>query len=481
MIVPRTRLLFWVAMVLLPFALLFAVNPAAAVLSMLLISAFFLLVAVDAVLAFRSMDGISIELPELVRLSSGREGRFDLKIKNGREKHQRLRLGLAFPRGFISLRDDQMIVLPAGSKLSRLSWPCRAVKRGNYTIDRCYLESESPLGLWSFQTAMPAQMEIRVYPNLLTERKHLAALFLNRGSFGIHAQRQVGQGREFERLREYIPGDGYDEIHWKATAKRGHPVTKVFQIERTQEIYVILDASRLSARNAGVPVASPESRVSSLKAETVSVDDHKERSTGLVNGASTLSSPPSITVLERCVTAALILGLAAEQQGDLFGLLTFTDKVERFVRAKNGKAHYGVCRDALYTLEPHVVTPDFDEVCAFIRLHLRRRALLVFLTALDDPVLAESFIRNIDLIRRQHLVLVNMLQPEGARPLFSDLNVDSLDDLYRHLGGHIRWHNLRELERVLQRRGVRFSFLENERMSAQLVSQYLSVKQRQLL
>ena len=92
------------------------------------------------------------------------------------------------------------------------------------------------------------QSEIRVYPNLLTERKNLAALFLNRGTFGIHAQRQVGKGRDFEKLREYVPGDGYDEIHWKATARRGRPITKVFQIEKTQEIYVIVDASRLSAR-----------------------------------------------------------------------------------------------------------------------------------------------------------------------------------------------------------------------------------------
>ena len=193
MIVPRSRLLFWVAMVLLPFTLLFAVDPAATAFSILLVSAFFLLVAVDAVLAFRSLDGIRVELPELVRLSIEREGQFDLKIKNGREKRRRLRLGLAFPRGIVSLQDVQVIVLPAESRLSRLSWSCKAVKRGNYKIDRCYLESDSPLGLWSFQTAMPAQMEIRVYPNLLTERKNLAALFLNRGSFGIHAHRQVAQ------------------------------------------------------------------------------------------------------------------------------------------------------------------------------------------------------------------------------------------------------------------------------------------------
>jgi uncharacterized protein (DUF58 family) len=278
----------------------------------------------------------------------------------------------------------------------------------------------------------------------------------------VHAQRQVGKGREFEKLREYIPGDGFDEIHWKATAKRGRPVTKVFQIERTQEVYVVVDASRLSARAA-------EGRDRSVEGSESARGPH-----------STLDTQYS-TALERYVTAALVLGLAAEQQGDLFGLLTFADKVESFLRARNGKLHYSACRDALYTLHPRLVNPDFDEVCTFIRLRLRRRALLVFLTALDDPVLADSFARNVGLLCRQHLVLVNMIQPPGAVPLFTKPDVEAVDELYEHLGGHIRWQNLRELGKVLQRRGVSFSVLDNERLSAQLVSQYLNVKRRQLL
>ncbi len=188
-----------------------------------------------------------------------------------------------------------------------------------------------------------------------------------------------------------------------------------------------------------------------------------------------------VSALERFVTAALVLGLAAEQQGDLFGLLTFADKVEKFVRAKNGQAHYNACRDALYTLQPKIVTPDFDELSTFIRLRLRRRALLIFLTALDDPAVAESFVRSIGLIRRQHLILVNMLQPPGVKPLFSNPAVEDLDDVYEELGGHLRWQKLRELQKILQRLGVQFSLLKNERLSAELVSQYLSVKQRQLL
>jgi uncharacterized protein (DUF58 family) len=187
------------------------------------------------------------------------------------------------------------------------------------------------------------------------------------------------------------------------------------------------------------------------------------------------------SILERFIAAGLILGLAAEQQNDLFGLITFSDRVQKYVRAKNGKAHFSACRDALYTLQPQIVTPDFDDLCTFIRLRLRRRALLVFLTALDDPLLAESFSRNMDLICRQHLILVNMMQPPGARPVFSNPNVTSLDDVYQQLGGHILWHNLRELEKTLQHRGIRFSLVNNEKLSAQLVTQYLSVKRRPLL
>jgi hypothetical protein len=107
--------------------------------------------------------------------------------------------------------------------------------------------------------------------------------------------------------------------------------------------------------------------------------------------------------------------------------------------------------------------------------------LLVFLTALDDPAIAENFVRNIELIRRQHLVLVNMVRPAGVQPVFAGTDVTEVDDLYQHLGGHLQWQKLRELQKVLQRRGVRFSLLDNEGLSSELVSQYMSVKQRQLL
>jgi uncharacterized protein (DUF58 family) len=400
---------------------------------------------VDAALARGALRNISAALPALVRFSRGRRGSIDIRIAHDGRGAKKVRVGIALPLDIESSEEDTWTLLPADSPTGQISCACLPTKRGSYSLDAVYLETFSPLGFWAVRGVSPTRCEIRVYPSLVSDGSKKVAQFLDRGGAGVHRQRQVGRGREFEKLREYAPGDDYGDIHWKTTAKRGHPISKVFQVERTQEVYVIVDASRLTARPPG---------------EAESATD---------------------TILERFVSASLLFGLAAERQGDLFGLVTFSDRVHGFVRAKNGKAHYSACREAIYNLQPRLVTPDYAELCSFLRLRLRRRALLVFLTELDDPVLAESFQSAVNVLRRQHLILVGMVAPQEARPLFSGPDPANVDEIYQRLGGHLIWHGLRELERTLGREGARLSLLDVDRLTEQLTALYRTVKQRQLL
>ena len=85
------------------------------------------------------------------------------------------------------------------------------------------------------------------------------------------------------------------------------------------------------------------------------------------------------------------------------------------------------------------------------------------------------------MIARQHLVLVNMIQPPGVHPVFSDPEARTIEDIYRDLSGHQQWARLQELQTILRYRGVQFRLLQDESFCPQLVSQYISVKQRQLL
>ncbi len=382
----------------------------------------------DLGLSLRRAAPPEITAPPVVRMAKDRPAHLPITFAHGRPDARRLRFGLGLPAGFEELQADTLVDLPAGAPRARVDWPCLPRRRGRFAGLVACVETGSVFGLWRLRRRATLACELRVYPNLFTERRAPAAIFLDRGQVGAKLQRTVGRGREFEKLREYQPGDGYDEIHWKATAKRGKPITKVFQTERTQEIYVVIDASRLAGRRI-------------------------ERD-GTVQ-----------TVLDRYLAAALVLLLAAQKQGDRFGLLAYDDRVRTFLRAGNGAGHYGSCREALHTLQPSEATPDMAEIVRHLRTGLRRRALLFFLTDLSDPVLAEDFAKQVQLLARQHLVMVNQLRAPDVAPLFAT-PVEGPAAIAGRLAGHARWAEACALAQALRPVGVATHLLEDETLAA---------------
>jgi len=443
MIVPSHRLILFFALIVPPFAALAAVWAPAFALAVLCGGALAFAAVLDAYRGPMVFRGVSVATEPFTRLQKGRPGAFHLTLTNSNAGRRVIRVGCVVPPEIHLEEEIRELELRAQTERSVLEWACTPRQRGLFRLESVVLECRSPLGLWLVRTRRELNHELRVYPDLLAERQRVSALFLRRGMTGSHAQRRAGQGREFEKLRDYLAGDSLGDVHWKASAKRKHLVTKIHQVERSHEVYIVVDASRLSGR-----------------------ETHDQ---------------PGVTTLERYVTAALILGAAAERQGDQFGLITFSDRILTFLRARAGQAHFDTCREKLYTLQPQPVTPDFDEVCSFIRTRLNKRALVIFLTELDDPFLSESFVSAAEVISRQHLILVNMLQPDAVQPIFSNTKVESVDDIYRELSGHLQWEKLRELERVLRRRGIRFALLDPVILSAQLVQQHSDVRERELV
>lgn len=445
MIVPTSRLMWLTGLVVVPALTLAGLRPAEGALIVVPAIALVLLAALDALRGTTLLDPLSAELPPVLRITRRRASTVPLRLLHAHCRTPSIRIALALPDGVESSHPILEFSLPQ-SPASLLEWPVRVAQRGLYHLRRCHVETTSPLGLWNLRRDLPVQSEIRVHPDLAAALRSNAA-FLARALSGTHAIRQVGKGRDFEKLRDYVGGDSMDEIHWRATAKRGHPVTKIFQVERTQEVYVVIDASRLSGRI-------------------------------LTNASAAQDREP---VLEQFIQAALLLGSAAERQGDLFGLITFAAQVESFVRADAGPAHFGACREQLVTLHTRPVTPDFEELASFLRTRLRRRALLLFLTSLDDPVAAEGFLRGIDLIRRQHLCVVVQPRAPGVEPVFSHPDVSTVDDLHRALAGHIHWRTLRDVQSALQHRGVTLAMAPADGLAAALITRYLDVKKRQAL
>jgi uncharacterized protein (DUF58 family) len=432
MIVPGSRILLAAALVVLPAATLAGIMPALALPCAGILAVCFAASVVDALLSGRRVAALGGSAPVLVRLTKDVRADVTITLENRSAWALSVRAGLAMPAGVESERLTENVTLQPGR--SALAWPCTGVTRGDHALRDLYVEAPSPLGLWLARARLPVACNLRVYPNL--RDRATAALFLRAPNAGMRVHRQVGKGREFERLREYIPGDSYEDVHWKATAHRRTPVVKLYQVEQAQEVYVLVDASRLSAREQ---------------------------------------------ILESYVTAALHLALAAERQGDRFGLVTFSDRPHRLVRARNGMDHFRLCRETIYNLHARRVSPDFRELFTSLQVNLRRRSLLIFFTSLDDPLLAETFAREVSLMARRHLVLVNVMRTAGSQPLFEGDAPGDVESAYRALAGQMRWNKMHELQIALRNRGVRLSVVDPQNIKAQATSAYLEIKRRQLL
>ena len=429
---PTSRLLRLAAAIVVPLAGAGGLFPALAAPCMAVLAVLVSIAAWDAYRGRRRLEAVRIACPETLRLTKDVASALPLAIENRLPFALWLRIAPALPSAVSSEKQIETMAVPAGRSL--FSWPLTGRERGDLELRRVYAAAASPLGCWEVRSEFAVACQFRVYPNL--RDRSTAALFLRTPQIGLRTHRQVGKGREFETLRQYLSGDAFEDIHWKATARRSFPVVKQYRVEHAQEIYAAIDSSRLSAREG---------------------------------------------ILESYVEAALHLALVTEKQGDRFGLITFSDRTHRFVRARAGMDHFRLCRETIYNLRAERVSPDFREVFTSIQLHLRRRSLIVFLTSLDDALLAESFERDIGLVARRHLVLVNVRQTEALTPLFQDEPPADLDALYAALAGQMQCNRMRALASALGNRGVRLSLVSAGRIKQQVAEGYLDVKRRQAL
>lgn len=443
MIAPRAGLLWCIGLWIIPLNLGMILDPVHASAWALAMSPAFLLMALDALWARKGLSGITLVLPETCRYTLHRNSILKVILKRTHPRRLEAGLWIDAPSLLAPFRGNQVFRMEGGSRTLTLPLPVLPIQRGLGRIGSYRLEMRSPLGFWNIHRQEAVECEVKVYPNP-GEGNPAFASPENQSLSGAHTGMQLGKGWEFEKLREYIHGDDFHDIHWKATARKGFPVTKVFQIENTQQVYVILDSSRLSA----IPFHAA--------------------------GMAT-------TALEYYLRAALRLGMAAERQGDYYGLVLHGEQPQTLVRAGKGKAHYGSYRDALYNVQGQPGSPDYPELFSFLRLQLKKRALLLFFCSLEDPALSEAFIANIGLISRQHLVSVNMVRPPGIQPLFADHPVASPDDIYERLANQLYLQNLAVVGRSLKRQGASFQAWDPSRLSVEAISQYLDAKKRRAL
>jgi uncharacterized protein (DUF58 family) len=396
----------------------------------------FLVFLLDALLAARSCRPrrLSVRRERPGRLSVGIDNEVVLVLENAGTRRLRLLVRDVPPASCKAEPIEQRVRVP-GHGRARLTYRLLPAERGNFSFGDVYLRCRGPLGLAWVQRAVPAAEPVQVYPNLLEVRRYeaLVRTTLVRAG-GYRSKRLPGAGREFSHYRDYNPDDDYKNVSWKATARRGKPITAVHESEHSQDIIFCLDVGRMMAARVG-----------------------------------------TLTKLDHAINAVLMLTHVSQTFQDNLGLLVFSHAVHLYLPPAKGKSQHAQFLQALYSIKPELSYVNYREAFQYLVGRHPKRALTMVFTDLLDGVVSAEYRDAARLLRCFHLPLTLAVADVPLQDL-ATTTPRTPGEMYDVLVARDLLQSRAELLGGLEREGVMTLDTVPERLTIDAVNRYLALK-----
>jgi uncharacterized protein (DUF58 family) len=328
-------------------------------------------------------------------------------------------------------------------------------ERGDCQARSLYIAYRSPLGLAERWAHAPLEQAVRVYPALRTGEEQ--KLFLARSrqiDLQLRQVRQRGLGRDFESLREYREGDDLRDICWTATARRGSPITRQYQTERSQPVWVVLDCGRLMRSR------SPAAARSGASDSHFGVREHSK--------------------LDFACTTAVSLAQLALYSGDRVGLLAYGQGIQQRLLPGRGAAHLRQLIEALAQVRAETSEADHLRATATLSRLQPRRSLILWITDLAESAMRPEVIDGAaQLLRRHVLLFVAIAQPEVGR--IAATRPKNVEEMFRAAAAQEMAGRRELLLARLHEQGALTLDLNPEALTSTILNQYLTVKERAMV
>ena len=328
------------------------------------------------------------------------------------------------------------------------------MERGDCESGALYVRYRSRAGLVERWAMARLAQRVRVYPALRQGEEQ--PIFLARSrqlEMQLRRAQQRGLGRDFESLREYREGDDLRDVCWTATARRGVPIARQYQTERSQAVWIVVDCGRLMRARVAVPSA----------ASAVHPDAVRRHSK-----------------LDLACTTAVALAQLALYSGDRVGLLGYGQGVQQRVLPGRGAAHQRLILEALAQVRAEAGEADHLRATAVLNRWQPRRGLILWMTDVAETAMRPEVIDGAMQLMRRHLLLfVAMAQPEVQQ--VADREPRNVEGMFESAAAQQMASRRELLLARLHEQGALTLDAHPATLTSRVLNQYLSVKERAMV
>lgn len=397
------------------------------------------LLLADIILLYRVKTGINGSRICPDKLSNGDENAISITIENHYNFDAHLNIIDEIPVQFQVRNFSLKLTVPKNS-VHTVNYTLRPVKRGSYHFGAVNIYAATNIQFIRHRFRFSQNKSVPVYPSFIQMRKYELLAISNRlTEFGIKKIRKIGQNQEFEQIKEYVTGDDYRTINWKATARRSRLMVNTYQDERAQQVYAVIDKGR------------------------------------------TMKMPfEQMTLLDYAINASLVISNIALRKADKAGLITFQHKVQAVLPASRRNRQLLILMETLYNQKTAYKEANFAALYATVKRKITQRSLLLLFTNFESVSGLERQLPYLRRLATQHLLVVIFFKNTELYALL-DQKATNVEEVYHKTIAEKFAFEKNMIVDELAKYGIQAVLTTPQQLSVDTINKYLELKARGLI
>ena len=391
---------------------------------------------IDMLLVYSRKNGIEAERIVADRFSIGDPNKVIIRMSNHYGFPVRTSIIDELPIQFQERKWIRKATIARNEK-HQLEYFLKPDTRGEYVFGDINVYVHAPLQLVKRRYIFPAREVVKVYPSYMQMRRYQLLAVSNRlQEAGVKKIRKIGHSMEFEQIKEYVRGDDYRTINWKATARKEGMMVNNYTDERSQQIYCLINKGRVMKMPFG-----------------------------------------GMTLLDYAINASLVLSNVALVKQDKAGIITFEKNLDTFLLADKKPTQMNLVLETLYRQKTDFLESDFEKLFSVIRNRVTNRSLLILFTNFESLESLQREMPALKKIAHYHLLLVVFFENTELKSVI-EKNAASLEDIYIKTIAEKFAYEKRLMVKELHKNGIPSILTTPENLTVNTINKYLELKTR---